>query len=332
MTGLAKRSFDIMGKAQLQYIYFMNEPDWLLAPEAAYENWQRTEAAGADRRPFAEQSIVQHRAMFARFQRYLTKHRKTVATYGLEHIDAFFVDLAGDAQEGTTTRLRYLKLIDRLTRHLVAMEIRKDNPAATMLVGASWPEDEPTPVFLSETNDKRLQAACVVLPDTTFKQLRSVAIVSVLLGSGITAAECRNLRTEDVDVDGIRPDVFVQKRGPRIARRVPLDAFALDVVRGYWQARATLGDGRGYFFIATATGKPMKDDTLGKCVRSALAALDITAGDMSPRLLRNTYGRRHICAGSNNEQVSNLLGLSSHRTATRLRQTIDFDLPADRLY
>jgi site-specific recombinase XerD len=210
------------------------------------------------------------------------------------------------------------------------MEIRKDNPAATMLVGASWPEDEPTPVFLSETNDKRMQAACIVPPDATFKQLRDIAVVGVFLGSGITAAECRNLRMEDVDVDGIRPDVYVQKQGPRIARRVPLDDFALDVVRKYGHTRASLGDGSGYFFIATATGKPMKDDTLGKCVRSALAALDITAGDMSPRLLRNTYGRRHICIGGTNEQVSNLLGLSSHRTATRLRQTIDFDLPAAR--
>ena len=301
----------------------MIESDWLSEPDTAYENWQRTEAAGADRRPFAEQSIVQHQAMFARFLRYLKAHRKTVATYGLDDVEAFFVELAGDVTEGTTTQLRYLKLIDRLTRHLVAMEIRKDNPAATMLVGVSWPEDEPTPVFLSEMNDKRLQAACVVPPNATFKQLRGIAVVSVFLGTGITAAECRNLRTEDVDVDGIRPDVFVPKHGPRIARRVPLDDFALDVVREYGHTRASLGDGGGYFFIATATGKPMKDDTLGKCVRSALAALGISAGDMSPRLLRNTYGRRHICSGSTNDQVSNLLGLSSHRTATRLRQTID---------
>jgi len=303
----------------------MSESDWLSEPNTAYENWQRTEAAGADRRPFAEQSIVQHQAMFARFLRYLSAHGKTVATYGLDDIDAFFVELAGDVTEGTTTRLRYLKLIDRLTRHLVAMEIRKDNPAATMLVGVSWPEDEPTPVFLSEINDRRLQAACVVPPDATFKQLRDIAVISVFLGSGITAGECRSLRMEDIDVDGIRPDVYVQKQGPRIARRVPLDDFALDVVREYGHTRASLGDGSGFFFIATATGKPMKDDTLGKCVKSALAALGITAGDMSPRLLRNTYGRRHICAGATNEQVSNLLGLSSHRTAARLRQTIDCD-------
>ncbi len=189
-------------------------------------------------------------------------------------------------------------------------------------MGVSWPEDELIPVFLSEANDKRLQAPWVVPAAATFKQLRRVAIVSVLLGSGITAGECHSLQMSDVDVDGIRPDVYVQKRGPRIARRVPLDAFAVDAVRAYRNGRAAAGDGNGFFFIATASGKPMKDDTLGKCVRSALANLDIKAEDMSPRLLRNTYCRRHIIAGSTNEQASNLLGLSSHRTAARLRQTM----------
>jgi hypothetical protein len=48
----------------------------------------------------------------------------------------------------------------------------------------------------------------------------------------------------------------------------------------------------------------------------------VAAADESPRLLRNTYGRRHLLEGKTKEQVSNLLGLSSHRTATRLRETI----------
>ncbi|MDR5883675.1 hypothetical protein [Caballeronia sp. LZ032] len=67
----------------------------------------------------------------------------------------------------------------------------------------------------------------------------------------------------------------------------------------------------------------MKDDTLGKCVRLALQTLEITAADMSPRLLRNTYARRHLHAGRTDEEVANLLGLSSHRTSVRLRQTLD---------
>ncbi|WP_438390483.1 tyrosine-type recombinase/integrase [Caballeronia sp. DA-9] len=301
----------------------MNDFDWLNDPQAAYDEWQRNDAVGADRRPFAEQSITQHRSMFARFHRHLATHGKTVATFGAAEIDNFFNTLAQEARPDTTTQLRYLKLIDRVSRHLVAMEVRKDNPASLMLVGQAWPEAEPTPIFLSETNDKRLQLTCVTAAESTFKELRSVAIVAMFLGTGITAAECRQLGVDDLNVDGLRPDVYVKKRGPRIARRVPLEPFCIDILREYVLARKNIACPTSYLFIATGTGKPMKDDTLGKSVRNALEKIKVTAADMSPRLLRNTYGRRRIIAGCTNEQVSNLLGLSSHRTTARLRHTLE---------
>jgi hypothetical protein len=40
----------------------MSDDLWLAAPEDAYAQWQREEATGADRRAFADQSIVQHRS------------------------------------------------------------------------------------------------------------------------------------------------------------------------------------------------------------------------------------------------------------------------------
>jgi len=205
---------------------------WTSDPEAAYAQWQRTEAAGADRRAFAEQSIVQHCAMFARFNRFLLSRGQALTTFGSDHINGFFEELARDCAPGTTTRLRYLKLIDRLVRHLVAMELRSANPAAQMLGSESWPEDEPTPIYLSLDDDFRLQSACVSRPDADFKSLRNTAIVATFLGAGITAAECRHLRLSDLDVHGIRPDLLVQKRGPRIARRVSTRTFLVRRLAG----------------------------------------------------------------------------------------------------
>jgi len=296
---------------------------WLTDPQQAYAEWQRDEATGADRRPFANRSIVQHRSMFARFHRFLVDHRRTVATFEAEHIDAFFSEIANDCAPGTTTHLRYLKLIDRFSRYLVAMEVRASNPAAAMLARESWPEDEPSPVFLALDDDRRLQQACFAESDAPFKDLRNIAVVALILGTGITAAESRYLRVEDLNADGMRPDVYIEKRGPRIARRVPLDRFATNVLSQYKTVREHMPCATDWLFIATAAGKPMKDDTLGQCVRAALKALNIVAVDMSPRLLRNTFGRRHIHEGKTNETVSNLLGLSSHRTAARLRETLD---------
>ncbi|MDR5880448.1 site-specific integrase [Caballeronia sp. LZ032] len=296
---------------------------WLAAPEDAYAQWQREEATGADRRAFADQSIVQHRSMFSRFNDYLIAHHASVASYGADHLDGFFAELAHDCSPGTTTRLRYLKLIDRFTRHLVNIELRADNPAAQMLINESWPEDEPTPIYLSSEDDVRLQAVCAETEGAAFKELRNTAIVALFLASGVTAAELRQLRVDDLDVASDRATVFVDKHGPRIARRVPIDSFAVSVLRDYHDARRSIQCATQWLFIATSAGKPMQPDTMLKCVRVSLKRAGLTAADESPRLLRNTYGRRHIAAGKTNEQVSNLMGLSSHRTATRLRQTLD---------
>ncbi|AQH05379.1 integrase (plasmid) [Burkholderia sp. KK1] len=301
----------------------MPDDTWLVAPEDAYAQWQREEATGADRRAFADQSIVQHRSMFSRFNDYLVAHCATVTSYGADHLDGFFTDLAQDCAPGTTTRLRYLKLIDRFTRHLVNVELRADNPAAQMLINESWPEDEPTPIYLSAEDDARLQAVCVVTEGAAFKELRNTAIVALFLASGVTAAELRQTRVDELDMDDERPTVFVEKHGPRIARRVPIDAFAFDVLRRYQEVRRGILCATQWLFIATAGGKPMRPDTMLKCVRRALHRAGLSAADESPRLLRNSYGRRQLLAGKTNEQVSNLMGLSSHRTATRLRQTFD---------
>jgi len=294
---------------------------WRTDPEGAYGEWQRAEATGADRRAFAERSIVQHRSMFARFHRYLTGHGVTVMEFGTDHIDGFFADLDRDCAPGTSTRLRYLKLLDRLSRHLSLLGLRTDNPAAALLPREHWPEDEPMPVFLWPDEDSQLHDLCRATDFESFREMRNRAIVALLLGTGIAAAELVALTVDDLDV-GARASVFVRKRGPRIARRVPIDPFAVDLLRAYAKARAGLSVGDGLLFMATAGGKPMKPATLGQCVRAALRAIGAAAADESPRLLRNTYGRRHLLEGKTNEQVSNLLGLSSHRTATRLRETI----------
>jgi site-specific recombinase XerD len=272
------------------------------------------------RRAFAERSIVQHRSMFARFHRYLRSHGVTLVEFGTDHIDGFFADLDRDCAPGTSTRLWYLKLMDRLSRHLSLLGLRTDNPAATLLPREHWPEDEPMPVFLWPEEDLRLQDLCRTAEFESFKEMRNRSIVALLFGTGISAAELVALTVDDLDV-GARASIFVRKRGTRIARRVPIDAFAITLLRAYVKARTGLPVSDGLLFMATAAGKPMKPATLGQCVRGALGAVGVAAADESPRLLRNTYGRRHLLEGKSNEQVSNLLGLSSHRTATRLRET-----------
>jgi len=294
---------------------------WLHHPADAYRLWQRTEAAGAARKPFSARSIVQHSAMFDRFLRHLIAHRVNLATFGPDTLEAFFVNVDNRCAPGTTTRLRYVKLLDRLCRHLVKIGLREVNPAFEYACVQVWPEDEPEPLFLEPEADGRLQAYVQPRSDDLPRNIRNRAIVALLLGTGIASAELRAACVGELITDGPRPELRVPERLPRDERRIPLMGFALPPLARY---RAAVRDQAGdtLLFPAPRTGEIMSDALLQKIVRPALEAIAFSAPDMSPRVLRNTYARRQLLAGRSNEHVSRLLGLVSQRTVVRLRATL----------
>ncbi|MEA3117410.1 MAG: hypothetical protein QOI13_680 [Paraburkholderia sp.] len=153
------------------------------------------------------------------------------------------------------------------------------------------------------------------------RDTRNRAIVALLIGTGITSAEIRGAAVDDLVTDGPRPELRVPKRSARDERRIPLPTFALAALALY-QRSLSVDEANALLFPAPRTGKSMSDMFLHKIVRPALEAIDFRAPDMSPRVLRNTYARRLLLEGRTNEEVSQVLGLSSERTVVRLRATI----------
>ncbi|MGP8473841.1 tyrosine-type recombinase/integrase [Burkholderia contaminans] len=299
----------------------MDEPTlWLSAPTEAYQQWQRTEAAGADRRAFSPRSIVQHEAMFERFMRHLADAQRSLATFGPDHLESFFADLDRRCKPGTTTRLRYQKLLDRLGRHLVDVGVRKTNPAAAYTLTQTWPEDEPVPVYLLEADDRRLQESVATLDGLDERAIRNRAIVALLLSTGITAQEIRQALADNLDLSPARPHLLIPKRGPREARRVNVDEFAQPALARWRNCAAAAGS--PLLFPSPRAGGPMTDEMLGRIVRDELLAIDVRLPDMSPRTLRNTFARRLLLAGRSNDDVMQLLGLTSQRTVIRIRATL----------
>ncbi|MEQ5844325.1 MULTISPECIES: tyrosine-type recombinase/integrase [Paraburkholderia] len=295
------------------------DPRWFTEPATPFSEWQRTDAVGGDRRPFAQRSIIQHEAMFERFHRHLVAHRATVATFGEADLESFFNDIGNRCAAGTTTRLRYAKLVDRLCRHLIELGVRTSNPAAAYLRREAWPEDEPVPLFLDPASDIRLQAH-VQEPTADTQALRDMAIVALLLGAGVTAAEIRVAHPSHLVVDDIRPHVWVPARGARAERKVTLPGFTLPVLAAWGEhCDAEPAD----HLFPSSRGGAMSDWTLIEVVRVALTEIGFEAPDMSPRVLRNTFARRLLLDGRSNHDVSVLLGLSSQRTVVRLRGTIN---------
>lgn len=294
------------------------DPRWFTDPAAAYSEWQKTNAVGSDRRPFSARSIIQHEAMFERVHRHLLTHRTTVATFSEADLESFFNDVGNRCASGTTTRLRYAKLVDRLCRHLIELGVRTSNPAATYLRREAWPEDEPVPLFLDPASDIRLQSH-VQKPASDTQALRDMAIVALLLGTGVTAAEIRVARPDHMVVDEIRPHVLVPARGARAERKVTLPGFALSVLAA-WEEHCHNAPADHLF--PSSRGGAMSDWTIIEVVRVALTTIGFEAPDMSPRVLRNTFARRLLLDGRSNPDVSALLGLVSQRTVVRLRDTI----------
>ncbi|MFM0047320.1 site-specific integrase [Paraburkholderia sediminicola] len=207
---------------------------WTTEPHAAYLDWQATDAAGADRRRFSQQSIIQHKAMFDRFLRHLSQRPTTLAEFGPEHLESFFADVDNRCAPDTTTRLRYTKLIDRLCRHLVDVGMRQSNPAAIFALTAAWPDEEPEPLFLDPAKDmalqahvQRSQAATPASPATGLLSRFSSAQVSL-------AAELRATRVNHAFLDGVRPHLYIPKSGRRLERIVALPAFCTPALCG-WQ-------------------------------------------------------------------------------------------------
>ncbi|MFP3709583.1 tyrosine-type recombinase/integrase [Paraburkholderia sp. SIMBA_009] len=315
-------------RTPIQYISSMSKSDnhWLSSPTEVFRRWQELDATGAAGRAFSARSIVQHTAMFERFLRFLVVHETNLASFGEDHFAAFLEDLGGRCRAETSTALRYTKLVDRLCRHLIDVGLRAENPAAVRARLSAWPTREPVPGYLDECVDLRLQTALQDAPGADTRTIRNRAAVALLLVTGVTSAEIRRARREDVLVEAARLRLVVCAHAARAERVIPVAAFA-DAAMDAWLRCRAAPDDELLFPLRGPTGS-LSDETLWRAVRDALDAQGFEGDDKSPRVLRNTFARRLLIAGKTNEEVSCLMGLASQRTVVRLRATLT--VPSER--
>lgn len=294
---------------------------WLKNPSLAYADWQDRLSTDTGTRRFARQSIIQHRAMLDRFHRHLVDHGVTLADFEADHIAAFWRGPSA-ATYTSSTRMRYLHLLDRLCRHLVEIGMRETNPAAELAREGSWSNDGSPPLFLPKAVDEQLQDFVQPLPGDDISQLRMRAILALFLGTGVTAAEGRAAALHDLQDLSAHPCLHVPELGTKAARSVPLEPFAVPAMDAWKTVRASLPIAGNLLFALRSCGAPITDMSLGNIVRDAFEAIAYEADDMSPRILRNTYCRRALLSGVPRDSVSTLLGLTSNRTCDRMMATI----------
>ncbi|WP_230950841.1 hypothetical protein [Burkholderia cepacia] len=205
--------------------------------------------------------------------RHLVAARRSLAISGPEHLETFFADLDRRCKSGTTTRLRYQKLPDRLGRHLVDVGVRRTDPAAAYTLTLTWLEDEPALVYLLDAVDQRLQSSIQAIDGLDYRALRNRAIVGLLLSTGTTAQEIRPAANVDLDLSPAPPYLRIPKCGPREARRSDVDAFAELALARWRHCAAAVGSPR--LFPSPGAIGPMTDEIRGCIVQDEPIATDV---------------------------------------------------------
>ncbi len=168
--------------------------------------------------------------------------------------------------------------------------------------------------ILSPEEARRLVAAAV--------DPRDRALVLVMLGGGLRAAEVCALQGEDLGADAEgAPILKVQGKG-RKGRLVPIHEVVAQAIHAYLLASGRRVGAPGPVFLQRDPGAcrrglgPLSPRSLGRLVAALTARAEI-AKPLSPHCLQHTYATRVLKKGGNLVGLARLLGHASVATTQR---------------
>lgn len=215
------------------------------------------------------------------------------------HFRLFTASLMGKGYSNSSIA-RKLSGIRCFMRFLKKRKIIEFNPA----VSVKTPKKEKrVPSFLSEQDMKHLFES---LPLNTTLDLRNVAIIELLYGTGIRASELVGLDLRDVNLYGETIKVLGKRRKIRI---LPLGSRAKEALVRYIKVR---GDKAGPLFLSKSKRRITQRD-LQRIVKKAIVRV-ATLNRMSPHTLRHTFATHLLTRGADLRAVQELLGHESLST------------------
>jgi site-specific recombinase XerD len=166
--------------------------------------------------------------------------------------------------------------------------------AATLLAHPKF--ETPPPRILSKTEYRALRDACR-------GDVRTSAIVELLLQTGIRIGELTGLKLADVHLDDKKKDGTLHVSTEGATRDIPLTKAAVDALKAYIAVRPK-SDNEALFI--TKTGKSL----LVRNIRTSIDRYLRIAGVKNARVndLRHTWIAHHIKAGTSLLVISQLAG------------------------
>jgi integrase len=142
--------------------------------------------------------------------------------------------------------------------------------------------------------------------------LRNLCLISLMLKTGIKAAEVINLKDHDIDWDNGR--IFIQESGGAKERYLTINDAELSLLKSWRRIKP----GPGSIFFTTLKGEPLKDRYLREMIKRYARKAKI-GKDVYPHLLRLTFALDFLHEYRDINRLQQVLG---HRDQSTTQQYI----------
>lgn len=296
---------------------------WIKNPIGAFSSWI-TQVPCETNHTFKPSSIKQMTAMFRQFAAYLETEKTTIFSIDVSGVDHYLQTLPGRSKNGLSndpTRRRHLNLLSRVFDALCKDGMRRNNPAESLSRLERYRgRSAATPNALTLSQSDALIAHLERMDTPSWMDVRDRALVSLLLGAGLTFTEIAVVRVGDVHLDDRMPHIYIDACGNRHARRAHIDEFAWEHLRAWCRLRHLMGL-PGDALFAEDDGTAM-DKSRYHRVHAIITAAGIHGRMLSPMGLRNTFALRHLANGEGQEQVRRLLGNATLHSPDRIQRLV----------
>lgn len=219
---------------------------------------------------------------------------------------------------GAFAYARKLSTIKSFFKYLGREEIIEKNPASD-IEAPKLPEREPT--YLTEAEYQNLIAA-VKREATPFYLARDLAIIVLLLGTGIRLSELVSLTLDRINLERSGKSIKVKGKGDK-ERIIPLTDEVVKVLEQYLKSRPNVSS--NHLFISRL-GEELHARSVYGLVKKYLKSIGITKTRFAVHCLRHTFGTSLMNKGVNIVVIQELLGHSKIETTRRYLHINNIDL------
>jgi len=232
---------------------------------------------------------------------------REVANLGIPQLERYLAELDRRGLAGTTRKRKVVSIRSFL------WYLYQDGYIRTNLGKRLIPPfaEAKAPRYLTKSEYERLLAACA-------HHARDLAIIQLLLQTGIKLSELTRLTMDDIELPSemsleTKEIGYLHVLGSRSKkeRRIPLNSKACISLTNYFKERKV---GTGTALFANRFGTPLSPRGAEKIVHKYMLKSGIRCA--SVQSLRHTFGIHHIISGAKLEMIQEVMGHRDARTTS----------------